>query len=157
MRITDLSAGLAAFTLLSPLALPQGGPTSPSPQIHVPDRPGKPLFAGQQGRQTTEIHYDPKTGLVRLSLVVQDSNGYFIPDIRRANFAVYENGVRQRNATVEIEHAAVCVGVRVELVDSRTGGPLRIVDADAKPVHPRALVEGRYDPAATDSRTHLDR
>jgi hypothetical protein len=70
---------------------------------------------------------------------------------------VYENGVRQRNATVEIEHAAVCVGVRVELVDSGTGGPLRIVDADAKPVHPRALVEGRYDPAATDSRTHLDR
>ena len=114
MRVTDLAAGLAAFTLLSPLALPQGGPTSPSPQIHVPNRPGKPLFAGQQGRQRTEIHYDPKTGLVRLSLVVQDSNGYFIPDIRRANFAVYENGVRQRNATVEIEHAAVCVGVLVE-------------------------------------------
>jgi hypothetical protein len=41
--------------------------------------------------------------------------------------------------------------VRVELVDSRTGGPLRIVDADAKPVHPRALVEGRYDPTAADN------
>src|SRR6202020_3480044 len=37
--------------------------------------------------------------------------------------------------------------VRVELVDSRTSGPLSIVDADAKPVHPRALVDGRYDPA----------
>ena len=114
MRIKDLAAGLAAFTLLSPLALPEGGPTSPSPQIHVPNRPGEPLFAGEQGRQRTEIHYDPKTGLVRLSLVVQDSNGYFIPDIRRANFAVYENGARQRNATVEIEHAAVYVGVLVE-------------------------------------------
>ena len=115
MRVTELAAGFAAFTLLSsPLALPQGGPASPSAQIHVPDRPGKPLFAGEQGRQRTEIHYDPQTGLVRLSLVVQDSNGYFIPDISRANVAVYENGVRQRNATVEIEHAAVCVGVLVE-------------------------------------------
>lgn len=47
--------------------------------------------------------------------------------------------------------------VRVELVDSRTGGPLRIVDADAKPVHPRALVEGRYDPAAADTPTNPDR
>lgn len=114
MRVTDLAAGLVAFALLSPLALPQGDATSPSPQIHVPNRPGKPLFVGQQGRQRTELHYDPQTGLVRLSLVVQDSNGYFIPDIRRANFAVYENGVRQPNATVEIEHAAVCVGVLVE-------------------------------------------
>jgi VWFA-related protein len=114
MRVTDLAAGLAAFTLLSSLALPQGQPSSPSPPIHVPNRPAKPLFAGEQGRQRTEIHYDPQTGLVRVSLVVQDSNGYFIPDIRRANFAVYENGVRQQNATVEIEHAAVCVGILVE-------------------------------------------
>jgi hypothetical protein len=47
--------------------------------------------------------------------------------------------------------------VRVELVNFRAGGPLRIVDADAKPVHPRALIEGRYDPAAAGSRTNLDR
>jgi hypothetical protein len=47
--------------------------------------------------------------------------------------------------------------VRVELVDSRTGGPLRIIDADAKPVHAKALVEETYDPAAADSRTNLDR
>ena len=114
MRVTDLAAGLAALTLLSPLAMPQGGPASSSPQIQVPNHPGKPLFAGEQGKQRTEINYDPKTGLVRLSLLVQDANGYFIPDIRRANFAVYENGVRQRDATVEIEHAAVCIGVLIE-------------------------------------------
>jgi VWFA-related protein len=51
---------------------------------------------------------------VTLRLVVQDSNGYFIPDIHRENFAVYENEIRQQNATVEIEHAAVCAGVLVE-------------------------------------------
>jgi hypothetical protein len=47
--------------------------------------------------------------------------------------------------------------VRAELVNSRTGGPLRIAVADAKPVHPRALVEETYNPAAADSRTNLDR
>jgi VWFA-related protein len=114
MRVTDLAAWLAAFTLLSSLALPQAWPSSPSPQIQVPNRPAKPLFAGEQGRQRTEINYDAQTGLVRVSLAVQDSNGYFLPDMRRANFAVFENGVRQRNATVEIEHAAVFVGVLVE-------------------------------------------
>jgi hypothetical protein len=80
----------------------------------VPNRPGKPLFAGEQGRQRTEINYDRKTRIVTLRLVVQDSNGYFIPDIHRENFVVYENEIRQQNATVEIEHTAVCAGVLVE-------------------------------------------
>ena len=116
MRVTNLAAGLAALILLSlsSLASDPGGPTSPSSQIHVPNRPGKPLFAGEQGRQRTEINYDRKTRMVTLRLLVQDSNGYFIPDVHRENFAVYENGIRQQNATVEIEHAAVCAGVLVE-------------------------------------------
>jgi hypothetical protein len=46
--------------------------------------------------------------------------------------------------------------VRVELLDSRSGGPIRIVDADGEPVQPKVLVEGRYDPAA-DTRTNPDR
>jgi VWFA-related protein len=116
MRVTNLAAGFAALILLSlsSLASAQGGPTLPPPQIHVPNRPGKPLFAGEQGGQRTEINYDRKTQIVTLRLVVQDSNGYFIPDIHRENFAVYENGIRQQNATVEIEHAAVSAGVLVE-------------------------------------------
>jgi len=86
----------------------------PPLQIHVSNRPDRPLFAGEQGRQRTEINYDHKTQIVTLRLVVQDSNGYFIPDIHRESFAVYENGIRQQNATVEIEHAAVTAGVLVE-------------------------------------------
>jgi hypothetical protein len=116
MRVTNLAAGLAALILLSlsSLASAPDCPASPPPQIRVPNRPGKPLFAGEQGRQRTEINYDRKTRIVTLRLVVQDSNGYFIPDIHRENFAVYEDGIRQQNATVEIEHAAVCAGVLVE-------------------------------------------
>jgi hypothetical protein len=43
--------------------------------------------------------------------VVQDPKGYFIHNIRRGNFAVYENGVRQHNATAEIERSPICIGI----------------------------------------------
>jgi VWFA-related protein len=83
-------------------------------QISVPNRASAPLFKGQQGKQKTEIHYDRATATVTLKLLVQDQNGYFIPNIRRDNFAVYEDGVRQTNATVDIEHASVSLGVLLE-------------------------------------------
>jgi VWFA-related protein len=83
-------------------------------QLRVANRASASLFQGQQGKQKTEIHYDPATGLVTLKLLVQDSQGYFIPGIRRENFAVYDDGVRQTNATVDIEHAAVTLGLLLE-------------------------------------------
>jgi Ca-activated chloride channel homolog len=83
-------------------------------QIQIPDRPSNSLFIGQQGKQRTEIHFDPATGLVTLKLLVQDLHGYFIPDLRRDNFVVYENDVRQTNATVEIEHAPVSLALALE-------------------------------------------
>jgi hypothetical protein len=36
--------------------------------------------------------------------------------------------------------------VRVELVDSRTGGPLSIVDASGRPVRSRIVIQKSYDP-----------
>ena len=78
-----------------------------------PNRPSKSLFHGEQGRQRTEISFDPSTKIVAVKLVVQDPHGYFISNIRD-NFAVYENGVRQQNATVEIEHAAATVGLLIK-------------------------------------------
>jgi Ca-activated chloride channel family protein len=83
-------------------------------QIQIPNRPSDSLFIGQEGKQRTEIHFDPATGLVTLKLLVQDLNGYFIPDLRRDNFVVYENDVRQTNATVEIEHAPVSLALALE-------------------------------------------
>jgi hypothetical protein len=83
-------------------------------QIQIPDRPSNSLFVGQQGKQRTEIHFDPATGVVTLKLLVQDVNGYFIPNVRRDNFVVYANGARQNNATVEIEHAPVSLALAIE-------------------------------------------
>jgi VWFA-related protein len=85
-----------------------------SGQVRIPERSATSLFQGQQGKQRTEIHFDAATGLVTIKLLVQDSSGYFIPNIRRENFVVYENGVPQKNATVEIEHAAVLLGLLME-------------------------------------------
>jgi hypothetical protein len=39
--------------------------------------------------------------------------------------------------------------VRVELVDSRTSEPLRIVDAGGKTVHSKIIVKGSYIPRQT--------
>ena len=88
--------------------------SAPQTQVQVPNRPSTALFQGAQGKQRTEIHFDPTTQVVTIKMLVQDTKGYFIPNIRRENFAVYENGVRQENANVEIEHAAVSLGVLLE-------------------------------------------
>jgi VWFA-related protein len=83
-------------------------------QIRVPDRAASPLFKGPQGKQKTEINFDPASRMVTLKLLVQDPNGNFIPNIRRENFAVYENEVRQQIDSVEIEHPPVSVGILME-------------------------------------------
>jgi Ca-activated chloride channel homolog len=83
-------------------------------QIQIPNRPSRSLFQGEQGNQKTEISFDPATQLVTVKMLVQDPNGYFIPNIRRDNFAVYEDGIRQHNATVEIEHSPVSVAMLLE-------------------------------------------
>jgi hypothetical protein len=55
--------------------------------------------------------------MVTIKLLVQDPNGYFIRNIRRDNFVVYENGIRQQNATVEVEHATVSLRLLMEFGD----------------------------------------
>ena len=99
---------------LSPRNSQTKRPTAKAGQVQVPDRPASALFQGAQGKQRTEIHFDPSTGMVTVKMLVQDPNGYFIPNIRRENFVVYENGARQENATVEVEHASVTMGILLE-------------------------------------------
>jgi hypothetical protein len=43
-----------------------------------------------------------------------DASDSSIPNIRRDNFAVYENGGRQQIETVEIEHPPVSLGLLME-------------------------------------------
>jgi Ca-activated chloride channel family protein len=88
--------------------------TGQGSQVTVPSRPENPVYSGEQGPQKSEIKFVPASRTVTIKLQVQDPNGYFLPNIRRENFAVYEDGVRQKNVTVEVEHAAVSIGLLVE-------------------------------------------
>ena len=85
-----------------------------SPEVAVPSRPAKPGYEGQPGEQGSEIEFTPASRIVTMKLMVDDPNGYFRPNIRRENFAVYEDGVRQKNVTVEVDHAPVSVALLVE-------------------------------------------
>jgi Ca-activated chloride channel homolog len=111
---------ILSFLLTPPSwALLLQGPSSSTRQspseVSVPNRPAAPLFKGEQGAQTSEIEFAPSSRTVTLKLRVEDPNGYFLPNIRRENFAVYEDGVRQNNVTVEVEHAPVTVPFLLEL------------------------------------------
>ena len=83
-------------------------------QIQIPNRSSDSLFIGQQGKQRTEIHFDPATGVVTLKLLVQDVNGYFIPICGATTSSSTRITVRQTNATVEIEHAPVSLALALE-------------------------------------------
>jgi Ca-activated chloride channel family protein len=105
---------LVTLLFWTALAAAQSPPGTRSHRpIRIPTRPAA-LFTGKQGRQPTEIHFDPASSTVTMKLLVQDPAGYFIPDLHRDNFAVYENGVREQNATVEIEHAPITLGIVME-------------------------------------------
>jgi len=83
-------------------------------QVAVPNRPQVPLYQGEQGAQGSEIIFVPSTRTVTMKLHVEDPNGYFLPNLRRENFVVYEDGVRQKNVTVEIEHSPLSVALLME-------------------------------------------
>jgi Ca-activated chloride channel family protein len=96
-------------------------PQSSNPQtpqetvVTVPNRPVAPLYKGEQGPQHSEIEFTPSTRMVTIKFHIEDPNGYFLPNIRRDNFAVYEDGVRQKNVSVEVEHSPVSVALLMEL------------------------------------------
>jgi VWFA-related protein len=115
VQVTKSTLALAASSILLQCATAQASNDStPQMQLQVPNQPSTALFQGAQGKQRTEIHFDPTTQVVTIKMLVQDPKGYFIPNIRRENFAVYEDGVRQENASVEIEHAAISLEVLLE-------------------------------------------
>ena|SRR5438445_4108923 len=84
------------------------------PEVAVPSRPVKPLYEGQPVKPGSGIEFTPASRIVTMKLAIEDPNGYFRPNIRRENFAVYEDGVRQKHVTVEVDHSPVSVALLVE-------------------------------------------
>jgi VWFA-related protein len=136
-------SGLLA--LLLPVVWGQSQNGRKAEPLRIPNRAPAPLFEGQQGKQETEIRFDQATGIVTLKLLVQDPNGYFIPNLRRDNFVVYEDGVRQTNATVEIEHANVSLGLLLEYGGRYQGLNKDLVAEISRASHQLLDVLGRAD------------
>jgi VWFA-related protein len=74
-----------------------------------------PLYKGEQGPQRSEVEFNPANRMVTIKFHVEDPNGYFLPNIRRDNVVVYEDGVRQKNVSVEVEHSPISVALLMEL------------------------------------------
>jgi Ca-activated chloride channel family protein len=88
---------------------------APRAQVTIKAHPGKPVFQSEQAKpQPPEITVDPQTHTVTVRVSVEDPDGYFIPNLRPQNFAVYEDGVQQKDVAVDVEHAAVSLSVLVE-------------------------------------------
>ncbi len=124
-RLRVLTFAILLVIASSVPAIAQSGQPSStglsSGEIQVPNRPVNSLFRGRQGKQHTEIHFDRATGVVTMKLLVQDPNGYFIPNLRADNFVVYENGVRQQLASASIERAPVSIGLLLEFASPMPG------------------------------------
>ena len=111
----------AALAVFSPMTLhvlgqnaPSNSPEQGSGVITVPGRPSEPIYKGQQGEQRSEHEFTPSSRRVTIKLRVEDPSGYFLPNIRPENFAIYEDGVRQKDASVEIEYAAIVASLLME-------------------------------------------
>ncbi len=119
------SAILLVIASSIPAVAQSGQRSSPgqrsSGEVQIPNRPVKPLFTGQQGKQHAEIYFDRATGVVTMKLLVQDPNGYFIPNLRADNFVVYENGIRQQLASASIERAPASIGLLLEFASPMPG------------------------------------
>jgi Ca-activated chloride channel family protein len=125
-----------------------GGSERTAGRLRIPNRPAKSKFEGEQGPQKTEINFDPATGIVTLKFVVQDPHGYFIPGIRPENFVVYENGVRQTNTTVEIEHALVSLALLMEFGGRHAAVNRSLADEVSTDAHEFLEIVGRQDKVA---------
>jgi VWFA-related protein len=112
------------------------------------NRNHQPLFKNKPGQQNTEIYFDRATGNVTLKLLVQDPNGNFIPDIRRENFAVYENGIRQSNATVEIERAPASLALLMEFGGTSPSSIRIVAETASQAGHELVGVLGKDDKLA---------
>src|ERR1700722_17650847 len=111
--------GFCLLLLLSSLNLhgrAQKAPSDPSGQesVTIPSRPSEPVYKNQQGEQRSEIEFTPATRRVTIKLRVEDPNGYFVPNIRPENFAVYEGEVRQKDVSVDIEHSPIVSALLME-------------------------------------------
>jgi len=101
-----LIAGTAAWSQSQPSATPETLPSSQPQQVQTGTTPGKGEGAPYSMRVTVP--------LVTLDVSVLTENGYFVPDLKKENFRVLEDGVPQTVASFSERHGAITAVLLVE-------------------------------------------
>jgi VWFA-related protein len=146
---------VASSCALTPLVsraapLPQTGARSEK-QTSATCQAAMPTNQASHKEQSGKLGSDqlsPARHSVTVRLTIEEPNGPLVANLRRGDFAVYENGVRQRDITVEVEHVPITVALLLEF-----GGRYHELNealADAVPEIGKQLVEvvGRDDKIA---------
>jgi VWFA-related protein len=106
LALVALLIGTAAWSQSQPSAKPETQPSSQSPQVQTGTPPGKGEGAPYSMRVTVP--------LVTLDVSVLTENRYFVPDLKKENFHILEDGVPQLVASFSERHGAVTVVLLVE-------------------------------------------
>jgi Ca-activated chloride channel family protein len=125
-----LSSSLVAFFCFTPPCFAQIQSVAARPALDIPvaitapkeqrDHVASPArqeagsLPGRARKENAELSFDPATQTVTVKVQVLDPSGDAIPNVRRENFAVFENGVRPKNVSVEVEHAPLSLAVLME-------------------------------------------
>lgn len=102
-----LIIGTAAWSQSQPSAKPETQPSSQSPQAQTVTTPGKGEGAPYSMRVTVP--------LVTLDVSVLTENRYFVPELKKENFHILEDGVPQTVASFSERHGAITAVLLVEL------------------------------------------
>jgi hypothetical protein len=112
---------LLAVTLLaaSPgmAALSEDAPTTGTSTLTDPTTPTPPAttpFQASPPTHSAQIDFAPDSGLVSIKTFVDKSAFPSLTSAHPDNFVVYENGVRQHNVNVTVEHAPISIGILIE-------------------------------------------
>jgi len=104
-----------------PAAVPQSGPNrGVGETVVVPrERPNRPPARAQQRANERvnpdeTVRFSTEVDLVNLSVVVQDKDGNFIPNLQKEHFRILEDGVPQKIQQIETSEAPVTVAMVIE-------------------------------------------
>lgn len=108
----------------SPVAVPQSGPNrNVGETVVVPrDRPSRPApraqeRAAERVNPDETFRFSTEVDIVEVSVVVQDRNGNFIPELQREHFRILEEGVPQTIQRIQRAEAPVTVAMVIEFSD----------------------------------------
>jgi VWFA-related protein len=91
------------------VVVPRDRPTRPTPRVQ--EKVAEPVNPDETFRFSTEVD------VVNLSVVVQDRNGNFIPELKKEHFRILEDGNPQQIQRIERSEAPMTVAMVIEFSD----------------------------------------